>query len=264
MTLAGESWAIQPLSQIGDVDFPRAGLDRSPPRRGRRRRRCAAWRGSGLGAISLAVLGSVWLARTLTDPIDQLSQSLAAMAAAERARDAGAAERQQPRARSADRRPSTRCWRRWRRRRPKRKRPTSAPCARWRPRSTRAIRTPPAIRNASARFRVAIGQELELDADAMETLRLGALLHDIGKIGVPDEVLRKPGALTAGRVRGDQGASVGRRAHPAQHSVSRAAHPDRRAAPRAARRPRAIRTACAATRFRWPRASCTSPTRSTP
>ena len=42
-----------------------------------------------------------------------------------------------------------------------------------------------------------MGEELELDADAMETLRLGALLHDIGKIGVPDEVLRKPGALTA-------------------------------------------------------------------
>jgi len=31
----------------------------------------------------------------------------------------------------------------------------------------------------------------------MEILRLGALLHDIGKIGVPDEVLRKPGVLSA-------------------------------------------------------------------
>ena len=34
------------------------------------------------------------------------------------------------------------------------------------------------------------------DAD-VETLRLGALLHDIGKIGVSDAVLRKPGKLTA-------------------------------------------------------------------
>jgi putative nucleotidyltransferase with HDIG domain len=31
----------------------------------------------------------------------------------------------------------------------------------------------------------------------LEVLRLGALLHDIGKIGVSDAVLRKPGALTA-------------------------------------------------------------------
>jgi putative nucleotidyltransferase with HDIG domain len=31
----------------------------------------------------------------------------------------------------------------------------------------------------------------------IEVLRLGALLHDIGKIGIPDSVLRKPGALTA-------------------------------------------------------------------
>ena len=45
-------------------------------------------------------------------------------------------------------------------------------------------------------FAVAIGQELGLDDEAMETLRLGALLHDVGKIGVPDEVLRKQGALT--------------------------------------------------------------------
>jgi putative nucleotidyltransferase with HDIG domain len=44
---------------------------------------------------------------------------------------------------------------------------------------------------------VAIGRELGLSDEALEIVRLGALLHDIGKIGVPDEVLRKPGPLTA-------------------------------------------------------------------
>jgi putative nucleotidyltransferase with HDIG domain len=43
---------------------------------------------------------------------------------------------------------------------------------------------------------VAIGRTLKLSADDLEVVRLGALLHDIGKIGVPDDVLRKPGALT--------------------------------------------------------------------
>jgi len=43
---------------------------------------------------------------------------------------------------------------------------------------------------------VAIGKVLHLPDADIEVLRLGALLHDIGKIGVPDEVLRKPGKLT--------------------------------------------------------------------
>jgi len=44
---------------------------------------------------------------------------------------------------------------------------------------------------------VAIGRQMQLSDTDLETLRLGALLHDIGKIGVSDAILRKPGKLTA-------------------------------------------------------------------
>jgi putative nucleotidyltransferase with HDIG domain len=45
---------------------------------------------------------------------------------------------------------------------------------------------------------LAIGRCLSLDATQLEVLRLGALLHDIGKIGISDQVLMKPGPLTSG------------------------------------------------------------------
>lgn len=41
-----------------------------------------------------------------------------------------------------------------------------------------------------------VGVELGLGAEALEALVLGALLHDVGKLGVPDEVLHKTGPLT--------------------------------------------------------------------
>lgn len=44
-------------------------------------------------------------------------------------------------------------------------------------------------------FSLRLGYELNLDKDALRDLELGALLHDIGKIGVPDAVLRKPAKL---------------------------------------------------------------------
>jgi len=44
-------------------------------------------------------------------------------------------------------------------------------------------------------------------------VRLGALLHDIGKIGVPDNVLMKPGKLTDPEFQTYQAASGPRRAH---------------------------------------------------
>jgi HD-GYP domain-containing protein (c-di-GMP phosphodiesterase class II) len=42
---------------------------------------------------------------------------------------------------------------------------------------------------------VRIGIRLDLGPDALRALAQGAYLHDIGKIGVPDEILNKPGSL---------------------------------------------------------------------
>lgn len=42
-----------------------------------------------------------------------------------------------------------------------------------------------------------VALELGLPATQAETIRYAAVLHDVGKIGVPDDILRKPGALTA-------------------------------------------------------------------
>ncbi len=47
-----------------------------------------------------------------------------------------------------------------------------------------------------ANLSVALGRQMGLPDGDIETLRLGALLHDIGKIGVSDAVLRKAGLLT--------------------------------------------------------------------
>jgi HD-GYP domain-containing protein (c-di-GMP phosphodiesterase class II) len=41
-----------------------------------------------------------------------------------------------------------------------------------------------------------VGRELRLDRDALKRLEFGALFHDIGKIGIPSEILQKPGSLT--------------------------------------------------------------------
>jgi putative nucleotidyltransferase with HDIG domain len=47
-----------------------------------------------------------------------------------------------------------------------------------------------------AAFSVYLGLELGIGGDDLEHLYRGALLHDIGKIGIPDSVLLKPGTLT--------------------------------------------------------------------
>jgi HD-GYP domain-containing protein (c-di-GMP phosphodiesterase class II) len=48
-----------------------------------------------------------------------------------------------------------------------------------------------------ARISVAIGREMGMGEEELETLRISALLHDVGKIAIDDNILKKPAALTA-------------------------------------------------------------------
>ncbi|MBA3443426.1 MAG: tetratricopeptide repeat protein [Gemmatimonadales bacterium] len=48
-----------------------------------------------------------------------------------------------------------------------------------------------------AYYAVALARELGLDEERQTTIRLGAYLHDLGKVRIPHEILNKPGALTA-------------------------------------------------------------------
>jgi HD-GYP domain-containing protein (c-di-GMP phosphodiesterase class II) len=46
------------------------------------------------------------------------------------------------------------------------------------------------------RYSMLIAKEMQLDSTFMETLQISAQLHDVGKIGIEDHILKKPGALT--------------------------------------------------------------------
>jgi putative two-component system response regulator len=46
-----------------------------------------------------------------------------------------------------------------------------------------------------ARYAVSLGRFLGFDAEKVEILRKGGILHDIGKLGIPDSILQKEGPL---------------------------------------------------------------------
>ena len=50
--------------------------------------------------------------------------------------------------------------------------------------------------HALAEMAVSVGSALGLSGESLRELELAALFHDIGKIGVPSEIIRKPGPLT--------------------------------------------------------------------
>jgi putative two-component system response regulator len=82
---------------------------------------------------------------------------------------------------------------------------------------------------------VEIARLAGLDEDAQEALRQGGVLHDIGKIGIPNEIINKAGRLTDRQGADlDEQASAHRRAHLRAAPL---------AAPPVAHHPRAPRTA---------------------
>ncbi len=45
-----------------------------------------------------------------------------------------------------------------------------------------------------------IAEALDMSADFVETITFASPMHDLGNIGIPDSILRKPGALTPRRI----------------------------------------------------------------
>ena len=149
----------------------------------------------GLCSLAVAALASMWLARTLARPIDTLSRSLAELASSR--------EFERPVARTGssvevdaltDTFNSLMAT-------------VAAAEAETRNAYFGAIRAlalaldarDPYTAGHSERvstISVTVGHHMRLGEEDIDTLRLGALLHDIGKIGISDDVLRKPGPLT--------------------------------------------------------------------
>jgi putative nucleotidyltransferase with HDIG domain len=193
--LNGESHAFRRLFETGDTSiYALASIDEAAGPITRN-----AMRNLGLiaiGATLLALVGSFRLARQFTEPIGQLSASLEKMAST-RDRDSqlpltGSSRELDTLTETFNALMAS----------------VAAAEAQTEAAYTGAIRALAAALDARDPYTaghservsvlsVAIGRVLKLSAEELEVLRLGALLHDIGKIGVPDDVLRKRGALSA-------------------------------------------------------------------
>jgi putative nucleotidyltransferase with HDIG domain len=147
------------------------------------------------GGFVLAAIGSLWLARMLTQPINHVSSEIATMTAA---RDFGRTLALTGTSRELDALTSAFN---------DLMRGLGSAEAETRSAYLGAIRALAAALDARdpytaghservSTLSVMMGRTMNLASNDLEILRLGALLHDIGKIGVSDEILRKTGPLT--------------------------------------------------------------------
>ncbi|HXD75745.1 MAG TPA: HD-GYP domain-containing protein [Vicinamibacterales bacterium] len=192
--LDGQSYAFRRLVQLGSTSFYALGsIDESSRAATRTAIRNLAL--IAAGAAALALIASFWLARMLSEPVGRLSASLAAAG-----RTPGARVQLARTGSSREVDTLTDTFNALMASVAKAEEETQAAYTG----SIRALATAldardPYTAGHSERvsvLSVAIARELKLPDDDIEVIRLGALLHDIGKIGVPDEVLLKAGALT--------------------------------------------------------------------
>lgn len=194
VTLDNESFAFRRIVTVGEVSFYALGsidaLSSGATAAALRTLALVAF-----GAMLLALAGSVWLAQTIARPIGQLSQSMEDLASTHDLRGQLAVSGS-----SQELDTLTDTFNNLMLSLSAAEDATDAAY-------TGAIRALAAALDARDPYTaghservsvlsVAIGRTLRLSDDECEVLRLGALLHDIGKIGVPDAVLRKPGPLT--------------------------------------------------------------------
>jgi len=194
VALEDDEYVVRRLLSVDAVDIFALGSVSAPVRAATAE---AAWvlLTIGLGALLLAGAGSLWLARTVAGPIDALRRQLRQMADArdfERPlRRGGASVELDQLAETFDLLRAA----------------VAAAEAESEAAYLGVIGTLAAALDARdpytaghservAHLSVAIGRAMQLSEDQLEVLHLGALLHDIGKIGVPDAILRKPGTLT--------------------------------------------------------------------
>jgi putative nucleotidyltransferase with HDIG domain len=191
--LQGEQHAFSKFFEIGDTAYyALASIDAASARA-----MTTAFQvmGSiGLGAMVLAAIASFWLARTVSTPIDRLSASMAQAGRGEfdvRLVPSGTSREVDGLAHTFNDLLS------------------SLAAARVQAQeayigSIRALammldaRDPYTAGHSErvATLAVSIGRQMGLAEAELDTLRLGALLHDIGKVGLSDDLLRKASRLT--------------------------------------------------------------------
>ena len=135
---------------------------------------------------------------------------------------------------------------------------------RWRWRSTPKTTSRTATCGACRRTRSAWrARWTSTDEPTLKAIEAAALLHDTGKLAVPEHILNKPGKLTEAEFETDEAARRRRRRHPVAGRLPVSGRADRPRAPRELGRQRLSARPARAPTFRSARGFCRSSTAST-